>query len=617
MSSSFISAIYTYPTPTDFKRETEPVSIEAVKNWFDAWFLVSPNSKSTVLTIRDNLLKELNTIFGKSIELKDDEMYDHLNFARFITQYPNDCIEAVNAYKFYGNRIVDQINKLTDYIKQANDILNAWSNLNTTDLSDQEISDLIHKDVVDLECLMSFSLEIEKNFSTRFIYDFDEDTWKSVDDDYSADALNSTDTSNSTNASTKSFNSQIGTATDYTVSENNGYHKSLNKLRTTSVRYDRKGNKVDDPPKPLECFNELNLLDRLKYIKIYYDITGGETEYVFPNNASYGLPCIREEDKTKYIANIEKFYLGYLIDRDGPVNAFAGFFEMKVKAIEASIGIKQQELRAYNAYLNFLNRGFDMLNSSQSDGAHRICDGAIIAMTYLCCQKMYKLFTDDSGKEFLVIPSVEHPDKFFLVPNDEYGMQFLIGDNGTVGSHRGNSSTNLVGDGELELKNGHFKAYYTSGNSSSMSYYNGITVTGTPTTYYKSNGKTINYKNGKAVFYETEIKDIKGTFSLPDELSEVNINVIDPKSVYKYASAYTYYTDTKEATNKHTSWEAVIESWTSTFQTKLTYIDTALKTTQNDIQTLRDTINTFESLTKTLRSRTHDAGLNVANKLVL
>ena len=99
MSSSSISAIYTYPTPTDFKRETEPVSIEAVKNWFDAWFLVSPNSESTVLTIRDNLLKELNTIFRKSIELKDDEMYDHLNFARFITQYPNDCIEAVNAYK--------------------------------------------------------------------------------------------------------------------------------------------------------------------------------------------------------------------------------------------------------------------------------------------------------------------------------------------------------------------------------------------------------------------------------------------------------------------------------------------------------------------------------------
>ena len=579
MSSSSISAIYTYPTPTDFKRETEPVSIEAVKNWFDAWFLVSPNSKSTVLTIRDNLLKELNTIFGKSIELKDDEMYDHLNFARFITQYPNDCIEAVNAYKFYGNRIVDQINKLTDYIKQANDILNAWSNLNTNGLCDQEISDLIHKDVVDLECLMKFSLEIEKIFSPRFIYDFDEDVWKPVDDNYEQNGLS---------------NFQIKTKTDY--------HNNLVELRTTGVKCNRKGN--DNHSHPLECFNELNLLDRLKYIKVYYDITGGKTDYIFPNDASYGLPCVKEEDKTKYIANIEKFYLGYLIDRDGPVNAFAGFFEMKIKAIEESIGIKQQEIRAYNAYLDFLNRGLDMLNSSQSEGEKRISDGTIIAMTYLCGQKMYKLFTDNSGKEFLVIPSVSKASQFFLVPNDRYGMQFLLGDNGTVGSYRGNSSTNLGGKKTNDL----FKACYTTGTSSSLKWNNTITVTETPTIYYTSTGEKISYNSGEVVFYETKTENISGNFTLPDAL---DIEIIKPESVYRYTSA------TECSSGSGASWAQVIESWTSAFQTKLQYMDIAIKSTQTDIQTLRDTINTFESLTKTLRSRTHDAGLNVVNKLVL
>ena len=442
--------------------------------------------------------------------------------------------------------------------------------------------------MVDLQCLMNFSLEIEKIFSPRYIYDFDEDVWKPAEDDYSADALNGS-LSNSQIKNKKDDANPLG-------------YNTLADLRATGVKCNRKGN--DNHSHPLECFNELNLLDRLKYIKVYYDITGGKTDYIFPNDASYGLPCVKEEDKTKYIANIEKFYLGYLIDRDGPVNAFAGFFEMKVKAIEESIGIKQQEIRAYNAYLDFLNRGLDMLNSSQSEGEKRISDGTIIAMTYLCGQKMYKLFTDNSGKEFLVIPSVSKDSQFFLVPNDRYGMQFLLGDNGTVGSYRGNSSTNLGGKKTNDL----FKACYTTGTSSSLKWNNTITVTETPTIYYTSIGEKISYNSGEVVFYETKTENISGNFTLPDAL---DIEIIKPESVYRYTSA------TECSSGSGASWAQVIESWTSAFQTKLQYMDIAIKSTQTDIQTLRDTINTFESLTKTLRSRTHDAGLNVVNKLVL
>ena len=584
MSSSSISDIsYTYPIPQVLGEEETSISISELKNSFNKWF---SDSNGTFLTIRDNLLSELNTIFGKSIQLTGDKKYDHLNFASFIikddntSQYPNDCIEAVNAYKFYGNRIVEQINNLTDYIKQANDILKDWDTLKTNGLSDQEISDLIHKDVIDLECLMKFSLEIEKFFSPRFIYDFDEDTWKPAEDDYSTDV-------------------SIQSISNLQIKDANDYDKDLAELRTTNVKCDRQGNHIH----PLDCFSELNLLDRLKYIKVYYEIKEGKTDFVFPNDPVYGLPCVKEKDKTKYIANIEKFYLGYLIDRDGPVNAFAGFFEMKVKAIEESIGIKQQEIRAYNAYLDFLNRGLDMLNSSQSEGEKRISDGTIIAMTYLCGQKMYKLFTDNSGKEFLVIPSVSKASQFFLVPNDQYGMQFLLGDNGTVGAYRGNSSTNLGGEKTNDL----FKACYTTGSSSSLNWYTPITVTETPTIYYTSTGEKISYNSGEVVFYETKKENISGNFTLPDAL---DIEIIKPESVYRYTSA------TECSSGSGANWAQVIESWTSAFQTKLTYIDTAIKSTQTDIQTLRDTINTFESLTKTLRSRTHDAGLNVANKLV-
>ena len=245
-----------------------------------------------------------------------------------------------------------------------------------------------------------------------------------------------------------------------------------------------------------------------------------------------------------------------------------------------------------------------MLNSRQSEGEKRISDGTIIAMTYLCGQKMYKLFTDNSGKEFLVIPSVSKASQFFLVPNDRYGMQFLLGDNGTVGSYRGNSSTNLGGKKTNDL----FKACYTTGTSSSLKWNNTITVTETPTIYYTSTGEKISYNSGEVVFYETKTENISGNFTLPDAL---DIEIIKPESVYRYTSA------TECSSGSGASWAQVIESWTSAFQTKLQYMDIAIKSTQTDIQTLRDTINTFESLTKTLRSRTHDAGLNVVNKLVL
>lgn len=580
MSLSIGNIIYTYPTPADFTGGEQPVSIESLKKWFDKFF---SDTNGKFFSVRDNLLYNLNRIFGTSIELSWNNKYDHIKISNFVSRYADDCVEAVNAYKFYGNQIVNQINTLTDYIKQANELLAKWNHLNTNNLSDQAVSDLIHSDVVTLECLIKYSLEIEKEFSCRYFYDFDEDNWKQAEDNYEQAASN-----------------------NFQIEDN---YSNLEQLRSTNVKRDYGGILKDNP---LECFNELNLLDRLKYIKVYYDITKNKTDYVFPNDKTFGLPCVRDEDKTKYIANIEKFYIGYLIDRDGPVNAFAGFFEMKVKAIEETVGLKQQELKAYNAYLDFINRGFDMLNSSQSDGKNRIPDGAIIAITYLCGQKMYKLFTDNSGKEFLVIPSVSNPNKFFLTPNNKYGMQFLLGDDGTIGEHRGNSSTNLG-----TPVDGLFPARYTTASADSVVWGNSISVGTKPKKYYttstketKSTVKTCN--EGTVVFYETEIGNISGTFTLPTEL---DITTIDPRSVYKYSSASTM-DEWDKATKEHVGWEAVIESWTNAFQTKLTHLDTAIKTTQTDIQTLRDTINTYESLTKTLRSRTHDAGLNVVNKLV-
>ncbi len=569
MSTTSINGLtYIYPISKDFGVENNTISINELKNLFESFF---KGENSRFLELRDLLIENLNSIFSKKdnskVTLKDT--YDHIKFSSFVSQFAEDCVEGVNAYKFYGNQIVSQINNLTDYIKKANELLAKWDTLKCYD--NQTISDLIHADVVELECLVKFCLDVEIKFCTRYVYDFDEDNWKTVGDIYVK-----------TEPPISHF--QVGDKGDN--------YSNLSDLRSMQVKCDRRGN---GEAKKLECYNELNLLDRLKYIKVYYDITGGKTDYIFPNDKVFGLPCVKDEDKTKYISNIEKFYLGYLIDRDGPVNAFAGFFEMKVKALEATISIQQQELKALNAYLRFINRALDLLNAGQSSGDQRICDGTIIAMTYLCGQKMYKLFTDNSGKEFLVIPSVLEANKFFLVSNDEAGMNFLIGNNG---NNRGNSSTCLL----KTLSSGLILAgyYITTDNSTT------IKISENPSKYYTSG--TLN-----DTFYKTQTPAISGTFTLPDE---IDVNIIDPKSAYKYSTAYEKWNN-PTAENGNLGWKAVIESWNSTFQTKITYINTALQSVQTDIKTLRDTINTFESLTKTLRSRTHDAAINIINKLTL
>ena len=121
----------------------------------------------------------------------------------------------------------------------------------------------------------------------------------------------------------------------------------------------------------IELFDELSLLDKLKYIVLYYK--GNRARYVFPEDVKIGFPCVQPKastsstEDTSEIGQLEMFYIGYLVDRDGPVNALASFMEVKTVAIKAQIVLLSYRVKALQYYTNLLNKGLEKLNESQAE----------------------------------------------------------------------------------------------------------------------------------------------------------------------------------------------------------------------------------------------------------
>ena len=126
----------------------------------------------------------------------------------------------------------------------------------------------------------------------------------------------------------------------------------------------------------IELFDELSLLDKLKYIVVYYKTDG--SRYVFPEDAKIGYPCVQPEVKqsptedTNEIGQLEMFYIGYLVDRDGPINALASFMEIKTVAIKAQIVLLSYRVKALQYYTNLLNKGLEKLNESQAEDKSKL-----------------------------------------------------------------------------------------------------------------------------------------------------------------------------------------------------------------------------------------------------
>ncbi len=506
--------------------------------------------------VQNNLLKQLNDIFGKNIPMDRNR---HVNFTDFIRDVCVDSDQANDAYKFYGRQIIEQINQLGDYIIKARALLN------------QATADFPQWLIDQLDILDGFSKEMHETFGFRYIYDLNEDIWKLYEDDY-------------TNAPHTQFHD----------GDPNAY-KPYDKLRTMKVQDYEKQEYQKEPvfgKKNIEVFNELNLLDRLKYIKLYYDIDSGKTDALFPNDKIRGVPTVKEASKTDVLAAIEPFFMGYLIDRDGSVNAVASYQEVKSAALIEKIRLESEKIKALNVYLKFIQRALDILNASQSsvtsndkgeipsEQRHRIPEGAMNALMYVCGCNMYPLAEASDGTKCLVLEGYVSHGQYLLISADDAGMNWLIGDRADANSYRGNCCVDNHWNGNREL-------YFLSDDLFS----------GKPTTYHCSN-QASGYNR------HNDVEKIFGKDFVPS--FPIECEKILPNSVRKYAdfnkAAFIDKSD-------------ILPSWQKAFQDKISSIQTAIDTVNTDIKVFRNKIDTLNTLSNTFRNRTHTAYVKVASNI--
>lgn len=483
------------------------------------------------------------------------------------------CREGYMALRFYVKSIVDHLEMLNTYIQEAQAALEKLQEIiDMPDIDKDEKLQLAREHIDKLSVCKRFADETVDALVKRVQYNNDTKQWEVVNDEKEM-LYESGDT-----------HSQVATMTSY---------KSLEALRTTLIAY--KDSRDSDAKAPIMVFSSLSLIDRMKFIYYYYKlIAGGCADYTrFPDDPETGYPCIpdveskKDTEATKHLGAMEMFYVGYLTDRDGPINAVSSFFEVKVQALRENLSIQSKSISALNTYIEFINRGLNVLNASQSGAAdadgkrHRIPEGVVCALTYLCGGNMYNLY-EEKDQKYLVIQSMlkDGKNNFFLLPTDESGMRFFIGDNGTDGGYRGNNhcdNNDLEGTGIfVATRTGTLIPIATKDKSDPNAVYH----------YYDKQTEE------SAVGYVSN-------FKLP---TKINCTNVLPNSVKEYNNF--------RASNSIKT--EVVSSWTDAFNNKTKFIQTSIDTINTDIQVDRSKIDSFDSICSTFRSRAHEAHSNTA-----
>lgn len=426
MSVNAIAISYTFPTPIQSETDkliTNQISSPTIS---DIWTAYSElfRAEGAYQKCLEALYFQLSNSLGSGNYDTDnlEQIYADIKSIGGKT-IDSVCEEGYRAYLFYAKTLVDTIRAIETFIAKGQEALDNIQNLpnvsnpdgtETVLATNESINQQAHVWITDLDVYNDMVHDLFQSVLEYAQYNKDKNVWENVYPDTLVVA-----------------NYRISQLADYS-----NYEK-LETLRNTGIEYLDSSVVGGKATQPLKVFNSLNLLDRLRYINYYYRLilVAGKTDYaIFPNDAETGFPCLpnplstKVTEDTKELGAMESFYIGYLSNRDGPINAVAGFFEIKYQALQSNIELVSNKISALNVYLTFINRGMDLLNNSQTNGKQRIPDGAMIALTYLCGGNMYNLFKDANGEKHLVIESKKNPGTYMLVKADESGMKFLLGD---------------------------------------------------------------------------------------------------------------------------------------------------------------------------------------------
>ena len=668
----------------------DPTYVRALYNACDLFF--NGNSTKVGLVKIEELLKnQLNAVLSLISSVRT---YDFpLDIAKILDEnkLTNACKKGNEAYKFYVRKIISELNNLHEVLTSAKNNLSQLQTLiRTGDFENPAVKELLTQlrlAELDGEAIKKTFSEymVPKNFEITYfdIYwyngkpaqtktastaksalqtpegytmpevteiDWDDEKSKSKfpsripDDISSVDDLRSKIKTDKLTGSRKVYTLYYkkGSATELTDRYDSNAH----------VDYETKDDITDTEKSPLSFFGELTLLDKLKYIVLYYTKNG--TRRTFPeNDAINGFPCLpniaptgtnpatgqdrKHTDDPNEIAHLEPFYIGFLVDRDGPVNALASFMEIKATAISEQIKVLGYRIKALRYYLRFLNRGLEEVNKSQSNGYARIPNAAYEILAMVGCNPTRCLKTID-GKDYFVLQwngndgsasyHTTNNNRYMLVPADDEGIEVFIkyadypgldycydrifgSEDGIYAGNGWDAGSRLIYLGFMnqsewdtqtglnqQLENVSIRGYETEDGELVLGYrYQWV--------YYHWGDRDVRHDinaTKKVDISPLHIAVEPDESKLPRELETGRMNITKLLDENYRGIAWNNYQDNDYGKSVFPS---IVSGWKTTYDTVINNVQAQLESVNKSIESLRNKINTFDESAMNFRNKAY------------
>ena len=682
----------------------DPTSVKALYNHYVGCFIGDTAAEKVGLEEIENVLKDqLNAVLSL---VSSKKTYDFpLDIAKILdgNQLNKDkvCKKGNEAYKFYVRKIVSELNDLHEILTNAKSNLSRLQTLIRTEDFDnpaiQELLTQLRLAEIDGEAIKKTFSEymVPKNFDITYF-----DLYKYGDDEALPKPTQTAKTAKSAARGSDAYTMPEATEIDWDkekdwendkpltfpsripdeISSVDDLYTKITTDKLTGIRevyacYFQKGSNqtewtdrydtnaevyylteeknIEKDESPLSFFGELPLLDKLKYIVLYYTKEG--TRRTFPENDNKnGFPCLpnvaptgtnpatdqdrKYTDDINEIAHLEPFYIGFLVDRDGPVNALASFMEIKSAAISEQIKVLGYRIKALRYYLRFLNRGLEEVTKSQSNGNARIPNAAYQILSMLGCNPTRCLKTID-GKDYFVLQwngddglvsyHTSPNNRYMLVPADDAGMEGFIkyadtrDDRGNMiavnccynhlfksnaGIYRGENAAaaslllalGLIPrsewnqhwhEDEWSLKGAEI---YCEATGDGRLQWNGVYSWYDGDNFKESHSRTIEFPDDCPLRIITETDESK----LPRELETNRMNITALLNENHNGNTWNNYKDAG-------IWPSIVKNWTTTYDTVIGNVQTQLESVNKSIESLRNKINTFDTSASNFRNKAY------------
>lgn len=656
MSISVSNSLYSYATGT--------ADINATREIQESATLAEIHSDYVELfdkygLMHGTLLGQLNEIFGTkySDTLDIETIFSDV----FSEKYKSECKEGIKAYKYYLKEVVMGLNNLWSWKKQAETLLGQLNDLTGSnqnengdahyiitqlEIADKHIQDIIktfteyvvRKEVTQY-CYVSYNdgtgdkeeISLPETFSvceTEYMDISSKYTSKIGEKIKNIDVLKGLKAQKQKVERTLNISYKDSETGDLTDKYDNLAYYDVKKSDTiTSTSEDR-----------IALFDELPLLDKLKYIKIYYDDTSG-SRYIFPKDKNFGYPCVKPEyeysptEDNNEIGQLEMFYIGYLVDRDGPVNAVASFMEVKSTAIKEQIVLMSYRVKALQYYIKLLNRGLEELTKSQSSGPDEIPEASKNILQYLGPNITRSLmYLKDANGTFLKDSKGNELKNPYLVVQykgddpaeaDKEDKKAKDAGNEEKGNHLSNSRNYILIEATDEgienfLKPNSLGKFFEEASSDTCILGN-YKIDDNVFFIVGSIIKIIGGKN-EGTIYSVKLPNLFLRFKsseshklyLPKELGVSRLDISNI-TVDNYAGSKWGWNKAPEELDD--TWTGFIESWTSTYDTTISNYKSQLEYVEKTITSLRKKIDTFDSMASSSRSKAYSIYNKTVNKI--